>query len=181
MATFSPELLEAMHGDAAVLKYLNMMHEQYICGDREAILGALSLCAKYQAIIPEWVTDELLTIEDKVNSGATKDLNEFFGFKPENKAKQAKKYKIKKAIPEVYGALFDHRLSGGNFTTDDGLASVSEKTLEPRRIVEGVYNQHKESLKDLPAKKIDSSINGYMHINTPQDLGRRTGRNTLKD
>jgi hypothetical protein len=182
MIKFSQELMEKMHGDAAVLNYLNMIHEQYISGEREAILGALLVCATYQAIIPDWVTDELLSLEDKINSGEKKDLNDFFGIKfDKHKAINAKEYNVKKDSRKVYPELFNHRLLGGNFTTGDGLEEVAEKTNVPRRIVEEIYRQNKEKLKALPTKVESNTIYGYGDGDIPLDLGRRYGRSTLKD
>ena len=71
---YSKELLEALHGDAAVLKYIKLCEDAFAAGDRNALFGVVTLCARYQAVIPEWAADALLRAEQDLESGALSDF-----------------------------------------------------------------------------------------------------------
>ena len=73
---------------------------------------------------------------------AVRDLNKFFGFEPEHKAKITHRALKEKAYTKVLMALMAHRLSGGNFSTADGLRGVTDNTNIPIRIVEEIYNEN---------------------------------------
>ncbi len=180
VVSISPELFEAIHGDDAVLKYLDMMHERFIQGERDGILGALVVCAEYQAVIPDWVTDELLSLDSKINSGKVTDYNEFFGFNKVKVPTQRHEYLIRKHEKEVYGALLKARLDGK--AIDGNLyEAIAEETGVSRRLVEAIYKKYKASLKGLPRSNPENINHGFIHMNIPFNDGRRYGRGVLKD
>jgi len=180
VVSISPELFEDIHGDDAVLKYLDMMHERFIQGERDGILGALVVCAEYQAVIPDWVTDELLSLDSKINSGKVTDYNEFFGFNKVKVPTQRHEYLIGKHEKKVYGALFEARLNNKGFGVDL-FDEIAAETGVSRRIVEAIYKKNKASLQGLPRSKPENTIYGFIHTNIPLNDGRRYGRGVLKD
>ena len=69
MVSLNPELF---YTDAVVLNDLEMAHERYKQGERDSIVDTLMICAKYQAVIPDWLANELIEIEFKIRSGEVK-------------------------------------------------------------------------------------------------------------
>ena len=65
----SKEIEELLYGDKAVLNSLENCRLRFIEGDKAALFTVVRLCAQYQAIIPDWATDEILKIEPLINSG----------------------------------------------------------------------------------------------------------------
>ena len=126
---------------------------RYLSGDRSAIMTALMACSLYQWIIPDWVSDELLTLDGKLAIFELTDMNEFFGFKAKHASTISKEKRIKKYERVVLDALFNHRLDNGDFTTEVGLKAVADQTDVPRRIVEEVYKRNKEWLLKLPKNR----------------------------
>ena len=96
----SKELEEAIHGDTAVLHYLDHEHNDFITGNKTALLHVLQLCAQYQAVIPDWAADEILKMSVKIDRGEIKDFNEAFGWEGENLATRKKQLGYKK-IPKL--------------------------------------------------------------------------------
>lgn len=101
----SKMLEESMHGDKAVLSYMDMCHAEFVAGDKTALFMVIILCAQYQAIIPEWAADEVLKIEPLIESGELRDLDDAFGFAAENQATRKKRSRLKKQTSAVLGLM----------------------------------------------------------------------------
>lgn len=56
--------------DALILKMFAEAEEAFQNGDRKELLNVIFLCAKYQAVIPDWAADELLAIRKARGTGA---------------------------------------------------------------------------------------------------------------
>lgn len=157
----------------------------YQDGDRSVLFDAITLCAQYQAIIPDWVTVELLQFqsESQQQNGfgeVEPDFNEFFGSTPPNLSKREynstqKLKRLSKIERCVMDSLVRHRWDGGSFTLEVGIADVAEQLALPRRDVEAVYRKHKELLKEL--KKLQG--NAGIYVNPVFPLYKRTGRPLL--
>lgn len=175
----SRELEEAMFGDEAILKYLEICRTCFVEGDRTALFGAIVLCARYQAVIPEWATDEILAIERTVKTGATKDFNIAFGWSGEHMASRKKRDRLKKLSPQVLSALLSHRLKGASLNADDALDSVAKELKISRRDVEEIYKLSGKFIKGLPRENPNEVTHGI--VSCEISLPRRTGRPVLQD
>jgi hypothetical protein len=141
-------------------KILEDAQQKFLEGDRSALMTALIACSLWQKVIPDWVADELLTLDSKIADCQIKDMNEFFSFKSEHGGKLGAYRKIAQNEQNVVNALFHHRANGGNFTTDDGIEEVAQKLGLSRRTVQEIYNKNKVWLKKMPLKNKQNS--GYM-------------------
>lgn len=169
---------EAMHGDEAVLKYIEIMHEAFLDGNRSALFYVLPICARYQALIPDWAADEILKMDWQLREGELKDFNEAFSWDGEHQATRKKKARLKKHTKEVLGLLQKHRLEGDSLNADDILQTVADVVGISRRDVEDIYRESGGFIKDLPRGNPDGGVFGIAHMELP--YYRRRGRNILK-
>lgn len=144
-------------------------HTEFLSGNRAALMSTLITCSLYQETIPDWVADELLTLDEKISSNKISDMNEFFNFKSTGKAKQGLENNILKNEKKVLSALFNHRIDGGNLTEGDGLEEVVESSGVSRRHVIGVYKKNKDFIKSLPKNREEKNT-GYVHSELPSLL-----------
>lgn len=175
----SDELHEALHGNDAVLKHLEIMHKAFIEGNRSAIFYVLPICARYQAVIPEWAADEILKIECNLYTGKLKDFNDALGWDGGNQATRKKEARLRKLTNQVLNSLQEHRLKGASLNADDILQTVADDLKISRRDVEDIYRQHGQFIKKLPRKKPENTAYVSMHTTLPSY--RRHGRPILKD
>ena len=176
MISLSKKVVKSMCNSLNETEILENYYENYLLGDRAALMDALIICSVFQKTIPDWVADELLDLDEKLDNGSLSDLNEFFGFRKIVNTKVKFNKKVENANDEIYKALFFHRMSGKNFTAADGLEEVHEKTGFSRRVVEAVYKRNKEKLNKLQ-KKPDSGSNhifgiGMGKINILQEIAK---------
>jgi len=180
-----PAAVRALLVDEAFENNMKAIAKAYQDGERSAIFDAIALCAQYQAIMPDWVTVELMQFQSERHQQnafgeVDPDFNEFFGSSPPNLSKRehnnAQKLKrLSKIERRVMDCLVKHRWDGGSFTLDVGITAVAEKLDFPRREVEEIYQKHKVLLKGL--KRIEGNTNVYVNAVFP--LYKRTGRSIL--
>ena len=175
----SDELHEALYGDEAVLKYLEIMRKAFIEGNKSAVFYVLPICARYQAVIPEWAADEILKIESNLYTGKLKDFNDALGWEGEHQATRKKEARLRNLSNQVIISLQEHRLKGASLNADDILQTVAEELKISRRDVEDIYKQSGQFTKDLPRKKPENTAYAIMHTTLPSY--RRHGRPVLKD
>ncbi len=168
MLKLSTGLMNSLLGDNGN-NQLEKCHTEFLSGDRAALMSALITCSLYQQQIPDWVADELLTLDEKLSSNQITDMNEFFNFEPTHKAKQGVENNIIKNEKKVLSALFNHRIDGGNLTAGDGLEEVAESSDVSRRLVVGVYKKNKDFIKSLPKNREEKNT-GYVHSELPSLL-----------
>ena len=129
--------------------------------------------------------DELLSLDERIESGEVSDLNEFFGFKAEHKSTIKKRIEKKESYSKVHMALINHRLIGGNFSTSgevtDGLREVADVTNTPVRIVQEIYNENKDKLLELPRNSSKDEHHGVAYLPFPLKQFRLRGRATFED
>lgn len=181
MITFSGDAFEKLFGDDAILKILEMVREAFIEGDRTALLSVIFLCARYQAVIPDWAADAILKAEDDIESGVVCDPNEVFGWsgKRREQNKRAKLWRQQELAPKVIGYMQSHRTSGGGFNADLDLQQIADELNISRRDVEDVYRRYGRSIKNLPKKNLNGCIYGTAMGKIPRP--RRQGRPILRD
>ncbi len=115
MIGLSVEAEELLWGDDAILRELEDAKKAFESGDRSALTVAVFLCARFQAVIPEWAADALLETEEKLESGELKDCNEAFGWKtPDNPRTRRKLHRQNKHANAVLSRLVKRRLAAKN-------------------------------------------------------------------
>ena len=176
MISLSTKVVKSMCNKLDDTEMLKNYHKDYLSGDRSALMGAIIICSVFQKTIPDWVADELLSMDGKLDNGSMSDLNEFFGFRKIVNAKVKFDKEVERANDKVYKALFFHRMAGGNFTARDGLAKVHEETGIRQRVVDDVYKKNHEKLNALPKKPDPNSnhIFGVMgaEVNILQEIAK---------
>ncbi|MGO3295296.1 MAG: hypothetical protein ACTILN_06450 [Marinobacter sp.] len=180
-----PYAVRKLLADEAFENDMKAIIKAYQSGDRSALFDAITLCAQYQAIIPDWITVELMHFQSEnyqqnAFGEVDPDFNEFFGSNPPNLSQReynnAQKLKrLSKIERRVMDGLVKHRWDGGSFNLEVGIAGVAEQLALPRREVEAVYRKHKELLKEL--KKLQG--NAGIYVNPVFPLYKRTGRSIL--
>ena len=83
-------------GNNYIIKKISAREQKFGAGDRTVLFEVISICARYQAVIPEWVVDEILKIDSEIVSGEMIDFNHAFGFANQNLAKRKKAARDKK-------------------------------------------------------------------------------------
>lgn len=141
----------------------------------------ITLCARYQAVIPEWAANEILRIEQSIKNGEVKDFNVTFGWTSENLASRKKKAKLEKHTNEVLAMMQKFRVNEGySLNADELLQEVADKLKISRRVVEDIYKEHGQFIKDLPRKCPEiGATYSFVSIEIPRP--RRHGRPILKD
>lgn len=103
MIELSESLKEKMFGDDAILRYIDDVRIAFDSGDRSALLFVVFLCARFQAVIPEWATDALLKAEAELEAGKVEDPNVVFGWPKIRKGQREKAARQKTLLPKCWG------------------------------------------------------------------------------
>jgi hypothetical protein len=148
-------------------------------GDRTVLFDVIATCARFQAIIPKWATDEILLAEHALENGNMKDFNAVFGYAGEHLASRKKKARLAKYATQVLSKLQQLRLEGGSLNADDIFADVANELGISRRDVEDIYKNDGKFIKELPRENTDDTVYGFAKVEIP--YYRRYGRPILKD
>jgi hypothetical protein len=174
MPGLSPELEESLWGDAAILRSLEQAREAFEAGDRSALVHAIILCARFQAVIPEWAADAILEVSQRLESGDLRDFNEAFGWKPDHKGTRRKMDRQKEYAREILSRLHAHRLAGGNLNAEEAFQPIAEELGISRRDVEEVYRREGQFIKSLPRGNPEGRTYGFARMTL--QIPRRRGR-----
>ncbi len=171
-------------GDEVVLGFLADAHSKFLSGDKFQLMRCVYLCARFQAVIPDWAVDALLKIQESMEAGEITDFNEAFGKPAARVDTRAAKARRKRLTPDVFQSLGLLRVRGSLVTGDDLFTAVQEdlqsKGIEASiRDIQAIYNENKAFISSLPIgddpKKRFAS--GFITFPSP----RRRGRDTLED
>lgn len=174
----SKNLTDKMFGDEAVIGHLENCEDRYREGKLEALFEALVLCARFQAVIPDWAADAIIDAETALNSGDCKDFNELFGGdKLANQRDRKREARIRDNTQEVLGMLMKYRCDGGGLNAEQAFGEISEDTGLPRRDVEEIYRRSGKWVKDIPQGNPRGVIHCFGHALIPWP--RRRGRSIL--
>jgi hypothetical protein len=182
MVTRSKATQEAMWGDAAILRYLDMARESFEKGERSALLYAVALCARVQAVIPEWATDALLDAQRGLESGEYKDFNDAYGWAGESRATRTRTTRRALIQKDVLNEMWRLRPEGASLSPDDMFDRVQESLAArgikaSRRDIEAIYKERGQFIKDIPKSKDDSRVFAWGDVTL--ELPRRSGRPTF--
>lgn len=175
----SDDLHEALFGDAAIIRDLEKCEADYEFGISSALFSAISLCARYQAVIPEWAADAILRVESDLEKGITADFNEVFGFHQTTRQLNRKRRdaRIAENRSRVIGMLIKHRCDDGSFNADEAFGAIADDTGLSRRDIEEIYRRYGKRLKDIPRGNPGNAIHGQLNAVLPPP--RRRGRSIL--
>ena len=179
MEQYSDDLMKKMYGDEAVLIKFNTAHEAFLAGNKGALFYVLWLCARFQAVIPDWAADEIFKIDASLIDGSLKDYNEAFGWETENQATRKKAARLKNLTNSVMLTLSRLRNEGFSLTADEIMASAADELQISRRDVEDIYKQSGRFIKDMPKGNPENVNYGYFAPVVP--FYRRSGRPVLRD
>lgn len=169
-----------MFGDEAVLRYLAICEKNFASGSRLALFETIEICARFQAVIPEWASDAILEGWKALESGECESFDDFFlgaGNHLKNSRARKKEALIKKNATDVIGLLTKHRCDGGTFNAEDAFQTVADETGVPRRIVGEIYKRHGVGVKKIPQGNPDG-VN-YVIAFGELPMPRRKGRSIL--
>ena len=184
MISLSKEVEEAMWGDEAILRHLDLGRQRFEAGNPRALMEVLFLCARVQAVIPEWAADALLSIEDRLAAGELTDFNEAFGWAGESKATRKRLTRQARVRVVVLGELQAARLAGASLSPDDifdtAMSNLAARGIQVgRRDIEAIYKRHGQFVKDLPRERKPREVYGQVNLTNPR--ARRRGRSILSD
>jgi hypothetical protein len=190
--------------DDWILSKLTALESEFRAGDDAALLELLFQCAYYQAVIPEWAADALLSIQARLRSGELLSLDKEFGGKPRPHAKKRQMSdRLEKFTPHVLAAALHWRCHSvedeqyidedyGGFTSQglDAIADLANKSASElingglkdisRRSVKEILDSHGYEIKNIPQGG-GGSEHGVAHMRMPNLIDRRIGRKTLHD
>jgi hypothetical protein len=173
----SKETEAKLYGDEAILRYLALCEDSFRSGNRLALFEALTLCARFQAVIPEWAADAILDGEKALESGVCKDFNQLFGDNLPNQRARRREARIQANIGLVAGMLMKYRCDGGSLNAEEAFGEIAEKTGLPRREVEEIYKRHGSRIKEIQPGNPDGANYLTAHLSVPRP--RRYGRSIL--
>jgi len=184
MINLSTGLSEQLWGNEAVLRGLDYLEKEFNNGHRFCLFLTIAMCARFQAVIPDWAATAILNGETGLEDGDVVDMNQLFGWdqlakeetKITNRRNKARRKKYKK---QVLAELFVYRLGGGGLNTEEAFSPVAEKLGLSRRDVEAIYRDYGEFVRHIPQSRNSDVIHGFMDANL--DPPRRYGRKILED
>jgi hypothetical protein len=176
---FSKQVQEAMWGDAALLKELELFHKDYLDGNKIALWDAVLLCGHHQLVMPDWLRDGNSEITRQLAAGELRDFNEAFGVKFESKATRKKKHRQAQNGQAVLGLLQKYRLEGASMNAADILDTVACELGISRRDVEDINKENRKLITSLPRGNPDGGRYAFAIINI--SAPKRFGRPTVRD
>ncbi len=171
-------------GDAEVLHLLDESRLAFEGGDKSALMLCVFRCAAFQAVIPEWAADALITLRENLENGRVADFNDAFGRPREKVNTRAARARIKGLKSLVVGELLQLRNQGLSFNDDEMFTAVVER-LRMRgvhvnhRDVQTIYKSDGQFLKGIPRGPDPKGGHGFAYITLPK--ARRRGRSILRD
>ncbi len=113
--------------DKDVLSALADAQARFLSGDKSQLMRCIFLCARFQAVIPDWAVDALVKIQESMEAGEITDFNEAFGKPAARVDTRAAKARQKRLTPDVLHVLGLLRVRGSPMTSDDFFSEAQEK------------------------------------------------------
>lgn len=131
--------------DQEILKGFEERRVRFEGGDCFALFEAIGMCASFQAVMPEWLADEVLKMERDIDTDQPVDFNKRLGWKPERRVSRLNLHLRKQLGSEIVAQLVKGRLEGESLNRgDDSMFERIGKALDvPRRTVMDVYDSNK--------------------------------------
>jgi len=165
---------------------LEEKRSRYVAGDKFALFEALLLCGVYQAVIPEWAVDAMITLQDQIDLGQVTDAEVWGNMlgPPGRPAARGKRHVLQHRTGDVLMTLA--KLRGEGHAFDNNCFDCAQERLReelglevPRRSIEETYKTNMVWLKKLPRGVPFSGGVGWGLVHLSQM--KRTGRHLLTD
>lgn len=153
---------------------LDQCKESFGSGRVEALWEAIYLCAEQQAVMPEWVADEVIAIEAQSRNGNLRSFDQVLGYRRPNTKTVAAATKRKKHLDVVLHKL-TLAVRGGEAISSDLFDEIGKEVGVSRRTVEGIYGEAKAIGYEFYGKPLSlGEITG--HLSGETRIRRRRGR-----
>lgn len=144
----------------ALVPALEAAHKAFLDGDRFVLFDVVLVCATFQAVIPSWAVDELLSIGEDMGTGHLKDLNAAFGPPRARVDSRQRQTRLRKVEGSVVAMLLTVRGEGLPLSAAYAFDVATERLNSlgvhvTRRDVEDIYRlpRVKESITNWPKGK----------------------------
>lgn len=171
-------------GDEEILRLINETQVAFLAGDKSKLFRCLYLCARFQAVIPEWAVDAVLKLEEDMERGKIKDFNDAFGVSVEQvntRAARARKMEAKAhVLEELWRLRRDGRSLNDAEIFSEALENLRQNGLNVNhRDIKEIYDAEGAFLKDIPRQAEPNHGFGFAYLTMPK--ARRRGRGILRD
>lgn len=128
----------------ALAPALEAAHKAFLDGDRFVLFDVVLVCATFQAVIPSWAVDELLSIQEGISTGHLKDLNAAFGPPRARVDSRQRQTRLRKVEGSVVAMLFTVRGEGLSLSAEYAFDEATKRLNSlgvhvNRRDVEDIY------------------------------------------
>ena len=171
-------------GDAEILRLLDESRRAFEDGDKSALMTCVFRCAAFQAVIPEWAANALITLKANLENGPVKDFNDAFGVPKKRVNARAAKTRKDKARSDVLAEMLQLRTKGSSLNDAEMFGQVVENLRGKgvnvnHRDVQEIYKSDVPFLKSIPRKPAPNDTYGFVKFQ--RQPARRYGRNILRD
>lgn len=174
-------------GNKRIEAVLNEARAAFEHGDGSNLLRCLFVCARFEAVMPEWAADAMLKLEDDMRTGRVSDLNAVFGEPEESAATRAKRARKKNASSAIKEVLFHLRAREGCSLTESVIVGQALDMLKARRVhvngrdvEEFLRSPEGDFIRKLPRGPYPEGTNhAYAEMALPRP--RRRGRKMFED
>lgn len=175
---------EFKFSDEAVLETLERLHGEYISGGKISLWYAIVICAEQQAVMPDWIVDEVITINDEIQSGHLKNFKEIFPVLTANSAARNRAYKTDKNFMRVMRLVIEAKKRGEGID-DDLFERIGTELCCSLRQVRDYYKRGKQIETEVKIKSKDWAATSDITTDMWDELdsnnftiARRRGRTT---
>lgn len=157
-----------------------LCENEYRKGDKAALFKLIVLCSRYQAVIPDWATDELIKLECELKSGEIKDFNSAFGKLIDVRARKLFARLDNREL-QIAAAMIKARKrhdEQSSYSSEYMFDQVAEELGVGRRDVQKIYNANKTFFEKV---QIGDEFNNHCLVKVPIELPVRRGRKMFKD
>lgn len=149
-------------------------------GDKTALFEALVWCAWFQAVMPDWIAEALITGETQLQRGEIGQIGDLFGKIKKGRPARKIDASLSKNEGTILQMLGLYRRRGGAFNDDEYTSTVRQMAAEHgfsygTREIRRVYSRHKGHLLSLERQGANgtySSSHGTLEFLMPRRRGR---------
>lgn len=170
-------------GDRRILAALEEARIGFESGDGLQLMRCLYVCARFQAVIPEWAADALISLERDIETGRFDGIDDAIGTPMEEPRARVARARQASARSAVLAELWRQRMGGSSLNAEElftpALENLRAKGVNVNfRDVQVIYKEHGEFLKQVPRETPQGHGRGFADLVIPPP--RRRGRGTLK-
>ncbi|MFT3759323.1 hypothetical protein [Thauera sp.] len=184
-SAFKEQLAEKTLAEKEELLALRELEDRRIRfeqGDKTALFEALVWCAWFQAVMPDWIADALITGEAQLERGEVGQIGDLFGKIQRGRPARKIDASLSKNEGTILQMLGLYRSRGGVFNDDEYVSTVQQIAAEhgfsygPREI-RRVYSRHKDHLLSLEQQGANGTYAScHATLGLSELVPRRRGR-----